>query len=208
MKTQGGVPWSVWSMHKKSCFIAQHFSILTHFLWAPTPQQTICLPKKVTKANSQLAKFQWQEKDPQNEDGANHSSETDQSAADIVKVLEAISTSTLMAKIAAVKSDISLISQDIHKLQDRLAETKTRISRAEDILHHLQHTTEVQCQLQQLSSKQDDIENRLCRSNLRFIGLPESTEGSDPPYDTTYSREVFSIMCAVEEHIACMAPSP
>lgn len=81
----------------------------------------------------------------------------------------------------------------------------TRISRAEDILHPLQHTIdEVRRQLQQLSVKQDDMENRLRRCNLRFIGLPESTEGTDSAgflknlLTTTYGRGSFSVMFAVE----------
>lgn len=67
------------------------------------------------------------------------------------------------------------------KLRDRVKETVTRISQAEDTLYPLQHSQEdMQRQIQQLAQKHDDLENRACRSNLRFIGLPEGSEGPDP----------------------------
>lgn len=104
-----------------------------------------------------------------------------------------------------VKTDIALIRQDLSKLKDRVNETEARISRTKYIIHPLQHTNDnVQCQLQQLSAKQDDMENRLRCCNLRFIGLPEKAEGTDSAdflenlVITTYGREAFSIMFAVE----------
>lgn len=39
-----------------------------------------------------------------------------------------------------------------------------------------QHTDEVRRQLQQISEKQDDMENHLRRCNLRFMALPETAK--------------------------------
>lgn len=104
-----------------------------------------------------------------------------------------------------VKTDISLLRQDLSKVRDRVTETEARISTVEDILHPLQHTTEdMQRQIQQLHSHQDDLENRSHRCNLRFIGLPERIEGKDPAeylenlLIITYGREAFSVVFAVE----------
>lgn len=52
---------------------------------------------------------------------------------------------------------------------------------AEDELHPLQVTTEqLQHQLHMVLAKQDDMENSLRRCNLRFVGIPEGSGGTDP----------------------------
>lgn len=62
----------------------------------------------------------------------------------------------------------------------------------------------MQLQVDQILQKQDDLENRLRRCNLRFIGLPEGVEGGDPTtfLETllcdTYGREAFSPTFLVE----------
>lgn len=119
----------------------------------------------------------------QAKDGADTCPDEERHTADTAKVLDTIATlqGTLAAKIDEVKIDISLLRQDLSKLKDRFTETETRSGTAEDILHPLQHTTEdLQRQIQQLHLHQDDMENRLCRCNLQFMGLPERTEGKDP----------------------------
>lgn len=73
----------------------------------------------------------------------------------------------------------------------------------------------MQLQINQLLAKQDIMENRLRRCNLRFIGLPEGTEGKDPTtflemlLTTTYGREAFSVTLAVERtHRMSARPPP
>lgn len=62
----------------------------------------------------------------------------------------------------------------------------------------------MQRQIQLLQSHQDDLENRIRRCNLRFIGIPEKEEGTDPVtfleslLIAQYGREAFSMMFAVE----------
>lgn len=62
----------------------------------------------------------------------------------------------------------------------------------------------MQLQVNQLLQKQDEMENRLRRCNLRFIGLPEGEEGAEPPpfleqlLCTTYGKEAFPTTFVVE----------
>lgn len=80
------------------------------------------------------------------------------------------------------EGDICLIRQDINKLRERESETKRRVSHMEDEIPPLQVTTErLQHQLNSVLGKQDDMENRHCHCNLRFVGLTERAEGPDPP---------------------------
>ena len=97
--------------------------------------------KKTAAAVQQLDKFRRLDRDTEANDGA-ASSETP--AADTARVLEAIATcqTILTTKIEEVKTDVLLIRQDMAKLRDRVTETETRISRAEDVSHPLQHTAD------------------------------------------------------------------
>lgn len=175
-------------------------------------------PKRNTGTTDKLAQFRRLEKDMQQEGSADTCKGPAPQASDTDKVLDAIAAlqGTLTAKIDEVKIDISLIRQDFSKLKDRVTEAETRISNAEDALHPMRHTTEeMQRQIQQLNAHQDDMENRLRRCNLRFIGLPEKEEGADPAtyLETlllkTYGREAFSVMFAVERaHRVPARPPP
>lgn len=72
----------------------------------------------------------------------------------------------------------------------------------------------MQYQINQLLAKQDNMENRLRRCNLRFIGLPEGTEGKDPTtfleqlLITRYGREAFSATFAFERAHCMPARQP
>lgn len=71
-------------------------------------------PQKAPKTSSKLDKFRRQGWEQAGEDGSPSFSDTDQSAADTTKVLEAISScqAILTTKIDAVNVDISLIIQN------------------------------------------------------------------------------------------------
>lgn len=86
-----------------------------------------------------------------------------------------------------------------------MSETERRVSHVEDGLPLLQVTTErLQHEHNSVLSKQDDMENRLRRLNLCFVGLLEWAEGSDPPtflenlLTKTFGREAFSLTFVVE----------
>lgn len=61
---------------------------------------------------------------------------------------------------------------------DSETELEAQLSRVEDVLSSLQHSTgKIQQQLQLLARKQDDLEYWLHCSNLRFIGLCKDAKG-------------------------------
>lgn len=165
-------------------------------------------PSKSQKAAvSKLDQYRRQDREEQAENDGDNTHGEERTAGDTEKLLEAINLcrTSLASQIEEVKVDISLIRQDFHKLRDRVKETETRISDMEDTIppmrtevHHMKQ------QIQQLFSKQEDLENRSRRCNLRLIGLPEGAEGKDPTLFLeqllikTYGREAFSPMLAVE----------
>lgn len=94
-------------------------------------------PKKLSTAAKKLARYCHDEDDEQAKDGAVVCPGEDRHAMETAKVLDAIAAlqGTLTAKIDEVKIDISLLRQDLSKVKDRVTETETHISNAEDILH-------------------------------------------------------------------------
>lgn len=136
-------------------------------------------PKRATGTADKLAQYCRQDKDLQPEDGADTCSDSEPHADGRARVLDAIAAlqGTLTAKIDEVKIDISLLRQDLSKVKDRVTETETRIGTVEDIMHPMRHAAEdMQRRIQQLHSHQGNMENRLRRCNLRFIGLPEKEQ--------------------------------
>lgn len=143
------------------------------------------LPKKSQGAITKLGKYRNDGQDTMGEDSAASSSgEEVPPSGDTARILDAVSLcqTTLTSRIEEVKVDISLIRQDMHKLRERVTEAERRVGQVEDDIPPLQITTErLQHQLNVVLSKQDEMENRLHRCNLRFVGLPERSEGTDPP---------------------------
>lgn len=97
-----------------------------------------------------------------------------------------------------------------------MTEKERRIGHVEDEIPPLQVPTErLQYKLNAVLSKQGDMENRLCRCNLRFVGLPERAKGSDRPtflenlLIKTFNREAFSSTFVVEcAHRLAARPPP
>lgn len=89
--------------------------------------------------------------------------ETQTSAnGDTDRLLEAITfcRTSLTAQIEEVKMDISLIRQDFQKLRDRVTTAETQLGLVEGAIPPLQTGSD---------RKQDDMENRLWRCNLRLL---------------------------------------
>lgn len=76
---------------------------------------------------------------------------------------------------------------------ERATALEERLSDVEDVLYPLkselrgfQEKTGLQ------AAKLDEMENRLCRNNVRVIGLPERSEGSNPiAFMEGWFREIF-----------------
>lgn len=156
---------------------------------------------------AKLDKFHRQDGNWQAKDGGSPSSSPDSRAADKSEILEAIATcqTSLTTRIEEVKVDISLLHRDMQQLRDRVWKSEHRLGHKEDAFPPLQESSDQASRLiAQLQQKQDDLENCMRRNNLRFIGLPEGTEGNNPatfPEDlliTTYRQEAFSRSFVVE----------
>ncbi|PIO40166.1 hypothetical protein AB205_0186470 [Aquarana catesbeiana] len=157
---------------------------------SPEPSETMSKQKKLTDSVAKLGKYRRGDQDPsEQDDGAtlgeesNVGTDTAQELDVITAFQEAITScqTTLTARIEEVKVDISLVRQDFQKLRDRVKDAEDILSTVEDSLPPLQNSSDnMQLQVNPLLQKQDEMENRLRRSNLRFIGLPEGVEGADP----------------------------
>lgn len=164
-------------------------------------------PLKAQKAAAaKLDQYHQQDKDSPEEDCGTAHEEKD-SAGDTDRLLEAITfcQTSFTAQIEKVKVNISLIRQNLQKLRDRVKTAENHLGAVEDVILPLQTGVDrMQLQINQLLTKQD-MENRLRRCNLRFIGLPEGAEGKDPTMflerllNTTHGCEAFSPTLAVEK---------
>uniref|UniRef100_A0A087YS91 L1 transposable element RRM domain-containing protein n=1 Tax=Poecilia formosa TaxID=48698 RepID=A0A087YS91_POEFO len=118
----------------------------------------------------------------------NESTVTD---GDGLAAMEAGSTNDLVAAINSMKDDfvkrfdslltaIQGVQSDIRIVAARVTQAEDRISANEDSVASLQaDNTATKTTIEALQLKIDDLENRSRRSNLRLIGLPEGSEGSD-----------------------------
>lgn len=79
-----------------------------------------------------------------------------------------------------VTNKIDGVISVIKELTERVKEAEERISGAEDEIVQLKgHVKTLQSQMEKLTEKADDLENRSRRNNLRVTGLPEKEEGND-----------------------------
>lgn len=74
--------------------------------------------------------------------------------------------------------DFSLLKQDVQNLHDRAGGMEKRISPLEDTVHSMSvNMRDNTGEMAALRAKIDNLENRLHRNNLRFVGFPDRTEG-------------------------------
>lgn len=99
----------------------------------------------------------------------------------------------LSTQIASILIDFSLFKQDVQNLKDRTGANEERVSSLEDVVQPLSATLwDRTGEMATLRTKIDDLENRLCRNNLRFVGFPERAEGSRPQkFLYTWLRDIF-----------------
>lgn len=93
-------------------------------------------------------------------------------ADDIVAVIDA-KISTVLEAIDNQSSKIQSIVQRVQEAEDRIEVTETACTANETKIQHLEK------QIRDLTEQVDDLENRGRRCNVRIIGLPEDTEGSN-----------------------------
>ncbi|XP_068127183.1 uncharacterized protein [Hyperolius riggenbachi] len=98
------------------------------------------------------------------------------------EILEAIRQcqTTLTQKIDKIEVNFGLLREDFSKIRTRITDLEQRTSNVEDSVQaHRVAIPGIQQRLTQLENRAVDAENRNRRSNLRILGIPEKSEGSD-----------------------------
>lgn len=103
--------------------------------------------------------------------------------ADIMKAITTCNSSVniLSCNLEGTREDLTIIRQDMHTFKERISAAEERISTLEDSLHPVMKSNKkITQQLSIHDSRLEDIENLLCRNNVRIVGLPERAEGNIP----------------------------
>lgn len=137
-------------------------------------------------------------------------------------VLQAVNACKFSLKdcdqMKGVKEDLILVRQDLQKTAERTTVLEGGpISQIEDDMHPLKHDVKnMKDQISIYASKMDEMENRLRRNNVRLVGLPERSEGSDPIdfleklFVEVFGKESFSPLFSIERahRVPFRAPPP
>lgn len=115
-----------------------------------------------------------------------------------------------------IKEELTLVRHELKKTAERVTEAERRISQIEDDLHPMKQEVKAwKEKIIKLTEKFDEMENRLRRDNVRVVGLPEGSEGSDPMaflerwLIETFGRETFSQQFSIERaHRVPFRPPP
>ncbi|CAJ0965631.1 unnamed protein product [Ranitomeya imitator] len=91
------------------------------------------------------------------------------------------SLNSLAQQMQEVKGDTAQINAALQKMDKRIGVVEERVSTAEDHIVKLQKAEKKFAQaIAELAAKNEDLENRSRRNNIRIVGLPEKTEGRNP----------------------------
>ena len=94
------------------------------------------------------------------------------------QILLAISDlrTSIEGRIGELRTDLSLIHQDLRNTVDRITDTEGRVSELEDSQRSCQtELNELRRTVRQLELRAEDAEGRSRRINLRFVGIPEGS---------------------------------
>lgn len=113
-----------------------------------------------------------------------------------------------------LETSVGEIKQQMEKLDKRLTTVEHRVSNAED--RSIRHERALGYLLRRearLTAKQDDMENRLRRNNIRVYGIPEEAEGKEMvPFMVEFFRTTLTLKDDVEikleRALRAMAPKP
>ena len=116
----------------------------------------------------------------------------------LAQILKAVnkctaSVQTLLQHFGGLKEEVGLIRHDFQKIRERTTAVESRVSEVEDRMAPLVRELQVTARIATANeNRNEDIENRLRRSNVRIVGLPEKTEGRDPTaFVEAWLQEVF-----------------
>lgn len=113
-----------------------------------------------------------------------------------------------------LETSVGEIKQQMEKLDERLTMVEHRVSNAED--RSIRHERALGYLLRRearLTAKQDDMENRLRRNNIRVYGIPEEAEGKEMvPFMVEFFRTTLTLKDDVEIKLErahrAIAPKP
>lgn len=113
-----------------------------------------------------------------------------------------------------LETSVGEIKQQMEKLNERLTTVEHRVSNAED--RSIRHERALGYLLRRearLTAKQDDMENRLRRNNIRVYGIPEEAEGKEMvPFMVEFFRTTLTLKDDVEIKLErahrAIAPKP
>lgn len=101
--------------------------------------------------------------------------------------------------------EFAILKDDVQKVRQRVTQTEQRISAVEDDLNPLLlQVRDVTENNKSQEAKLGDIEDRLRRNKLRFLGFPESAEGKNPEefllswLKQSFGADSFSHLFAIE----------
>uniref|UniRef100_H3B0P0 L1 transposable element RRM domain-containing protein n=1 Tax=Latimeria chalumnae TaxID=7897 RepID=H3B0P0_LATCH len=107
-----------------------------------------------------------------------------ETSTDLLQILQEIKKGIAIIenKINALTSKITTMDTKMSKITERMEHhAERRIGDAEDAIGTIERKMEaIQNELSHLKGKCDDQENRVHRSNIHLMGLPEGAEGNDP----------------------------
>lgn len=137
----------------------------------------------------------------------------------LLQIMDTIKSchAALSTQIETIRVDFALLKDDVQKVRQRVTQTEHRISAVEDDLNPLMiHVRDLSADNKAQEAKLGDIEDRLRRNNLRFLGFPEGTEGKNPEefllawLKQVFGTDSFSHLFAIERahRIPLRAPVP
>lgn len=98
----------------------------------------------------------------------------------------------LSTQIETTWVDFALLKDNVQKVRQRVLQTEQRISAVEDDLNPLLIQVRDMMADKSQEAKMGDIEDRLQRNKLRFLGFPEGTEGKNPEeFLLSWLKQIF-----------------
>lgn len=137
----------------------------------------------------------------------------------LLQIMETIKSchASLYTQIETIRVDFTLLKHNVHKVRLRVTQPEQLIRAVENDLNPLMmQVRDVAADHKSQEAKLGDIEDRLCRNILRFLGFPEGLEGNRPEefllswLKQTFGDDSFSHLFAIEGslRVPLRAPPP
>ncbi|XP_059826964.1 uncharacterized protein LOC132394632 [Hypanus sabinus] len=142
-----------------------------------------CLNTMPSKGTKKAAKMGYTERSPGAEElaTASYTNSLDPAFCQVIREVTENILKMIDEKLAPHSRTLQNHTLELKNLDTRTTEAEGRVSVVETVTDQAQSCIwALEKQVQNLSDYIDDLENRGRRKNVRIIGLPEGTEGSQP----------------------------